>query len=222
MSLHHHHPTDDILFAYAGGGLDEAKSLVVATHLALCPACRAAVADAEALGGVMIEETGGKSMAADSLAITLQRAAVRRDSAPRPAAAGTGIAAPSLVLPQPLRTYAGGDLGAVTWKRLGPGIQHRELIRSATGATARLLRIQPGLAVFNHGHSGQELTLVLQGSYRSGGQQFLRGDLEVADDSVEHAPVAGSEAVCICLAVTEAPLRFKNLIGRLMQPFIGI
>lgn len=222
MSLHHHHPTDDLVFAYAGGSLDEAKSLVVATHLALCPACRGAVADAEALGGALIEDMAGEPLAGDALAATLQRAAGRRDAAPRPLAVAPGAGTTGLVLPQPLRSYVGGDLADVAWKTLGPGIQHRELIRSATGATARLLRIQPGLAVFNHGHSGQELTLVLQGSYRSGGRQFQRGDLEVADDTVEHAPVAGSEAVCICLAVTEAPLRFKNLIGRLMQPFIGI
>lgn len=219
----HHHPTDDLLFAYAGGGLDEAKSLVVATHLALCPSCRALVAHAEILGGSLIDSIDGEALAPGALAATLNRAAGNpAPTAPAIAAAKPAAIETNLVLPQPLRGYAGGDLADVAWKKLGPGVQHRQLIRSASGATARLLRIEPGLAIFEHSHRGEELTLVLQGSYRSGGQQYRRGDLEVADESVEHAPVAGLEAVCICLAVTEAPLRFKSLIGRLMQPFLGI
>jgi putative transcriptional regulator len=218
----HHHPTDDLLFAYAGGGLDEAKSLVVATHLALCPDCRKLVADAEILGGTLIEAISGEALGANALADTLKRATGLGAAPGQPAVERGPTRATDLVFPQPLRHYAGADLPDIAWRSLGPGIQHRELIRSPSGATARLLRIQPGLSVFEHGHRGQELTLVLQGSYRSGDRQFERGDLEVADDSVEHAPVAGDGAVCICLAVTEAPLRFKNLIGRLMQPFIGI
>lgn len=220
MNLHHH-PTEDLLFAYAGGGLDEAKSLVVVTHLALCPSCRDLVADAEILGGALIEDMNGEAMAPNALADTLKRVAGTPTAKP-PVMEPRPAAPADLILPQPLRGYVGSDLGGVAWKTLGPGVRHRELIRSASGATARLLRIQPGLSILEHGHRGQELTLVLQGSYHSGGKQFTRGDLEVADESVEHAPVAGAEAVCICLVVTEAPLRFKRLIGRLMQPFIGI
>jgi putative transcriptional regulator len=93
---------------------------------------------------------------------------------------------------------------------------------NSEGVTARLLRIAPGRSVFDHGHSGSELTLVLKGSYNSQGERYARGDIEVADETVTHRPVAGTEDVCICLAVTDAPLRFDSWIGRLMQPFIGI
>jgi putative transcriptional regulator len=93
---------------------------------------------------------------------------------------------------------------------------------SSEGVSARLLRIAPGQSVFDHSHGGQELTLVLHGSYRSQGHTFARGDLELADETVTHQPVADIGDTCICLAVTDAPLRFGNLLGRLMQPFIGI
>jgi len=110
---------------------------------------------------------------------------------------------------------------AAKWRTLGPGIQHMPLV-AADGVTARLLRIAPGRSVFDHSHGGTELTLVLNGSYLAQGQRFVRGDLEMADENTQHRPVAGAEDVCICLAVTDAPLRFGNWIGRLMQPFIGI
>ena len=51
---------------------------------------------------------------------------------------------------------------------------------------------------------------------------FGVGDLEVADGDLEHTPTAGEEAPCICLAATDAPLRFQSLVPRLLQPLFKI
>ena len=88
--------------------------------------------------------------------------------------------------------------------------------------TARLLRIPGGTAVPEHGHNGLELTMVLSGSFTDDGARFARGDVETADVDVEHQPVAEAGDDCICLAVTDAPLRFRGSVARLLQPFIGI
>lgn len=219
-----HHPSDDLIAAYAAGSLDEASSLALATHLTLCPQCRHAYAGFEALGGAMVEEIELAPMKADALAATLGRArsdattVVEQRPAVKSPVAKSGQAP---LFPLPLQFYVGGDLEAAKWKTLGPGIQHMPLI-STDGVTARLLRIAPGQAVFEHSHQGNELTLVLRGSYTAGGDRYGRGDLEMADAEINHRPVAGSEDVCVCLAVTDAPLRFGNWLGRLMQPFIGI
>jgi putative transcriptional regulator len=66
------------------------------------------------------------------------------------------------------------------------------------------------------------MTLVLQGAFRDETGRFGPGDVEIADDTLEHVPVAEPGAVCICLAATEAPLRFKALMPRLAQPFFRI
>jgi putative transcriptional regulator len=92
----------------------------------------------------------------------------------------------------------------------------------ASRAKARLLYIPASSKVPDHGHRGLELTLVLAGSFYDEGAWFRRGDVEEADATVEHQPVAGPEEACICLAVTDAPLRFRSLIPRLAQPFLGI
>lgn len=39
---------------------------------------------------------------------------------------------------------------------------------------------------------------------------------------LQHQPHAGAEKDCICLAVTDVPLRFKSLVTRLVQPLLGI
>ena len=66
------------------------------------------------------------------------------------------------------------------------------------------------------------MTLVLAGAFSDATGDYRRGDLQEADDSLEHKPHAAPGDDCICLAVTDAPLRFKSVAARLLQPLIGI
>jgi len=213
-----HHISDDLILAYATGELDEATSLLVATHMALCPQCRAALALAEAIGGTLIEDEPEAEIADAELEAVLNRID-QADASAAPAPARRGG---SYVLPQPLRDYAGGDVGDLRWRSLGGGVRHVPLQTGGSREKARLLYIPAGAKVPDHGHRGMELTLVLDGSFYDEGAWFRRGDVEEADATIEHQPVAGPEAPCICLAVTDAPLRFRSLIPRLVQPFLGI
>jgi putative transcriptional regulator len=232
-----HHPTEDVLLGYAAGDLSEPMALVVATHLTLCPSCRRAVADAELLAGalldqVALEPANDHAAAAPWLSSEVDAVIARAARTPQgiPQGISKGVSASAArpvakaggLFPRPLAQYVGGDLDQVAWKPLAPGIRHSILAQNAEGATVRLLRIEPGRSVFEHSHTGTEMTLVLCGSYEAGGQRFARGDLEVADETVLHKPVAGMEDVCVCLAVTDAPLRFRSVVGRVMQPFFGI
>ena len=125
-------------------------------------------------------------------------------------------------VPSPLREYIGADLDRVAWKRIGTA-GHQALIPTGDNETSvRLLRIPSGQPVPEHGHLGLELTVVLRGELVDGAQRFGVGEIEEADDDVEHEPCAGEGEECICLAVTDAPLKFKSRLIRLVQPFLGI
>lgn len=213
-----HHISDDLILTYATGELDEATSLLVATHMALCPQCRAALALAEAIGGTLIEDEPEAEVGESELEAVMDRI----DHAPPPDTPKRAPRRGACVLPQPLRDYAGGDAGDLRWRSLGGGVRHLPLETGGSRAKARLLYIPAGAKVPDHGHRGMELTLVLDGSFYDEGAWFRRGDVEEADATIEHQPVAGPEAPCICLAVTDAPLRFRSLIPRLVQPFLGI
>jgi putative transcriptional regulator len=216
-----HHIADDLVLAYASGELDEATSLLVATHMALCPQCRQALELAESIGGTLIEEEAEAEIADGELEAIFGRIENAKESAtpaPVPERGRRG----SYVLPQPLRDYADGDVDCLRWRSLGGGVRHLPIDTGASRAKARLLYIPAGSKVPDHGHRGLELTLVLAGSFYDEGAWFRRGDVEEADATVEHQPVAGPEEACICLAVTDAPLRFRSLIPRLAQPFLGI
>lgn len=78
------------------------------------------------------------------------------------------------------------------------------------------------MAVPEHSHRGLELTMVLQGAFSDEVDHFARGDVETADSDLHHMPVADLGEDCICLAVTDAPLRFRAWLPRLAQPFLRI
>ena len=118
----------------------------------------------------------------------------------------------AFVLPRRLRDYAGGDSGTLRWRAVGGGIRQVPLPMPPGGASAQLLWIPAGEAVPEHGHCGFETTLVLAGSFYDRNAWYRRGDMEIVDTDIVHRPVAGPEEACICLAVTEAPLRFRAII----------
>jgi len=214
-----HHPSEALLLDYATGALGEAWSLAVATHLALCPDCRRTVSEVEALGGSLLDAIGPEPMTATGFDAVLARltASPEQDDLQRPVPTAVVPA-----LPEPLRGYVGGDLSSLPWKRLGLGAYHLPITTGDRGVRARLLRIPAGRPVPTHGHRGLELTLVLCGAFSDATGRYFRGDLQEADESVEHQPHAAPGEDCICLAITDAPLRFNSLAARLVQPLLGI
>ncbi len=218
MSIRHH-PTDDLLLAYAAGNLGEGWSLAIATHLSFCPACRAREARFAAIGGAALEEAADAAMAENALADCLARLDDEARDMPADQPAG---AAGNAVLPCPLYDYAGGDIDAVRWSMVGGGVRQRLLPLSTGGTRARLLHILPGVTVPEHGHRGLELTVVLAGSFTTGDQDYRRGDIEVADEIVRHTPITGYGEPCICLAVADAPLLFSGWLPKIAQRFVKI
>lgn len=214
MKKINHHLTAPLLMGYSAGTLPEAFDLVVATHVSMCDDCRAAVAEYDALGGEVMLETTPAAMDEASLAAAF--ALIDKGAPtpkPRPMARG--------VFPAPLQDYVSGDLADVKWRKIGGGVSQM-VLKTSGDATVRLFKIPAGTAVPDHGHRGTELTLVLQGAFADAVDRFGVGDVEVANEDLNHTPKAEAGLDCICLAATDAPLRFNSLLPRIAQRFIGI
>ena len=215
-----HQVSDELLMDYASGSLGESWSLAVSTHLALCPESRQRLEAMEMTGGALLTaiEPADRSVDADWEKI---RGLLSANVTPPP----TKAVAPKTddaILPEPLRSYAGGDVDKLKWKQLGPGAYHFPIRTRDGEANVRLLRIPAGKPVPEHTHGGRELTVVLSGYFKDGDDVFRRGDFEEADEDLMHQPIAGEGEDCICLAVTDAPLKFKSWVVRLLQPVLGI
>lgn len=216
------HPPDEFLVAYGAGSLDEATALLIATHVALCPRCRNEIARIETLGGAMLDDLPLAELRAGALDAVLARL---DEPAPLPRRAplpqrSLGATAPSFI-PEPLRSYLGSGIDEIRWKRLANGLE-QSLVLESGRARARLYRIAPGVTIPEHGHEGNELTLVLQGGFSDINGHYGRGDVASADGAVIHHPVADRDGACICLAVTDAPLQLTGLLGRLVSPFLNL
>lgn len=210
----HYHPEAEYLIDYGTGALGEAASLLVATHLALCPTCRRDVRGIEALSAAQWQPDDD----APACPPPLPTLAEPHQAIPARAAQG-----PAPVLPEPLRSYAGGDAADLPWRRRLFGFAEFELPGFAHQADVKLLRIPPGAAMPVHTHEGVELTLVLAGGFSDQTGHYTRGDVALADAQTVHRPRADRDGPCICLAVVEAPLRWTGPLARAMgtlaEPF---
>ena len=217
----HHHLSDEMLLDYASGSLDEATSILVASHITLCPACRSRLRSLEAVGGMLLEDIDAVSVGGGALDAVLARldepeppvSASVRDSF---AANGTAI------LPSPLRHYLGGDLDGIKWSKKGGGVSMADVKTLESGQKAFLLKVDPKRAVPQHTHEGNEIVMVLTGGYTDDGGHFVRGDVEISDSSVVHQPVADAGEPCVILAVTDGPIRFTGAFGRLLGMFVKL
>lgn len=214
-----HQVSDELLLDYASGNLSEGWSLAIATHLALCPQARRRLQAMEGAAGALFDKIAANQNVSDGdwekMKARLSEAGPSRQSAPSPKQSEG-------VIPEPLRSYIGADVSSLKWKALGRGAYQIRINTSDPQTQVRLLRIPAGKPVPEHTHDGRELTLVLSGSFHDGEDLFARGDLEEADGSLLHTPTATEGEDCICLAVTEAPLRFSSWIVRMIQPILKI
>lgn len=213
-----HHPSESLLVSYGAGGVDEAVSLAVSTHLAFCPACRVKVNDAETVGGILLDSLPPAPPDGSMRVGILERLAREPHDPPATPPKPLRPSEGSHDFPRPLQELVGGSADKLSWKPLVPGVAQVPLVLNGR-SKGRLLRIVPGKRIPEHSHGAMELTLVLRGAFTDSRDRFARGDLAEADDSVVHSLIADPELGCICLAVTEAPLRLTSRLGRLLGPF---
>ncbi len=212
----HHHPNEERLVEYSAGGLHEPGSLVIATHLALCPECRAHVDQMEALGGALlstIQPTAVSPGALEATLANLDGSETPPTVAPLPRVAGSSA-------PSPLSDYLGADLASLSWSKGLGGVAKYVLPMTGSPLHTFLLKMGAGRKLPAHTHRGYEMTLILEGSYTDHLGEFGRGDFVELDGSITHQPSIAEGADCICLAVTDAPIRFTEGWARLLNPFL--
>lgn len=211
MSKITHHISDAMLAAYSAGNVPKPFATVVASHVSLCLECRAALEAHQSAGGALMETTQSVPLSADLKANIL--AQLDAPFTPTPVYERSGI------YPGPIVQVLKGR--APRWKSLGMGVK-QDILSQGKEGSVRLLYIPAGQTLPDHSHSGLELTLVLQGSFSDETGQFGVGDVEVADETLEHTPTADVGPACICIAATDAPLRFRAIMPRLLQPLFRI
>lgn len=125
-------------------------------------------------------------------------------------------------LPAALRASLPGPVASLKWKRIGGGVREYPLAAGVPGYKISLLDIPPGQTIPVHTHRGREYTLVLRGSYTDTYGDMNTGDFICTTEADTHNPVADTTTGCLCLAVLDAPLKFKGPFGWLINPFLKV
>jgi putative transcriptional regulator len=208
-----HHPSDATLAAYASGTLDQARGLVVATHLSLCAQCRNAVHGFEEACGAMLEDAEPVAMSSGALERAMAALGPLDVISPVP---GNGDAASEFT--ELLSRY---NLGP--WRWIGRGVQWRSVdVASDDGVRVFMLKARPGTKLPRHRHTGTEWTCVFEGAFSHHLGRYGAGDFDEADETVEHDPVVDNEHGCVCIVALQGHIELQSWLGRLIQPFVRI
>ncbi len=214
--MRHRPDLEELLVDYASGGLSPAPALLVAAHLSLNAESREAARRLETLGGMLLETADPVALGPGARP-TAEALAERMPSVPAGGSPAADLAPARAV--DTLRRALAGEGDALPWKRIVPGVYDLKLDVEDDYATS-LLRIRRNSRIAEHTHSGVEMTLVISGAFDDGFGEYGRGGLCIMDPDGTHQPTARGEADCICLAVTEGPLRFTGPLMRLLNPFL--
>jgi putative transcriptional regulator len=214
-----HHPDITTLMAFSAGTLDEPYAAVIATHLAMSEGGRESLRHINTIGGALLNAEPEAELADGSLDRLMDALGDddRIDVTPHDERQSDGA------VPLPLQRYLPNGLDGVRWKWTGPGVATADLVWGNDGRSRlMLLRVGAGRPVPEHGHGGQELTLILSGAYRDRFGVFAKGDIADHDEDVEHQPIAEPGDDCICLVAVDAKLTFRGRLMRALQPLFGL
>lgn len=221
IATKHAHPYETLLLAYAAGALDEAQSLIVASHIALSQKARHYVSTFESIGGLIIEKhCPPVRMHAQALDNVLARiGACGAEHARQQKAACMKHFTGGCELPEPLaeklETHERPE-----WHEIDHGLSIFDLILKCKESHSRFLKMAPGLKAAPPTPPDHiEITLVLDGGFEDDNGYYTRGDMAILERARRPHTMACRKQGCVSLVVTSRPLQVHG-IEALIRPFV--
>lgn len=233
----HSHPSIEQLTEFTSGSLPLSFSLGVSGHLEYCADCRQQVIKLQNLGAALFSEPAKTQSHAPEVD-TLLNAVFNRieandqqvedqslqtqDVPEQPSKdrffADTDIAE----IPKMLRQFVSGGYDSLNWISLTPAFKICTLLKDTDGTQIALSRVKPGGNMPHHHHFGDELTLVLKGSFSDESGLFGKGDYILRSTKDKHNPIVSLDSECICLMVLNAPVQFTGFFTRWLNPLLRL
>jgi putative transcriptional regulator len=199
-------PLDALLASYATGQLSPALHALIGAHLGLCRKNRAYVSALEAIAA-------GELLSAVPTPLKGREERLSAIFQSQPTLCGPTA---ETAIPRTLCHYIGQPFEAIRWRSVLPGIRECVIDKKHDEAAA-LIWVKAGRRIPAHTHEGTEVTLVLQGGFSDRTGHYVRGDIAIADASIDHWPIADPGADCLCFAVTDGRTRLTGPVGKLVE-----
>ncbi|RDV29397.1 anti-sigma factor [Alteromonas aestuariivivens] len=217
------HPRLEQLVKFVEGNLSYSESILIAAHCDMCDHCRRVVdsetADqAETAFGTDVVQAG-PDFDAMFARITQLPAAPAFESGEvlfkPPSKTSLELDGKSFRLPRTLQNLA-GKTG--NWTSLVGRLWQAPVDLGCHGV-ANFIYMAKGGSVPEHTHRGTEFTLVLDGKFSDGLNDYDTGDFIYLDSEHTHAPKTEFAEGCLVFSVLDQPLHFTSGLARLLNPF---
>ena len=210
---------EDAITDYALGTLSPAKHVMLACQSEISEAVAERVAFQEEIAASLIEEGASESLSPLFMGNVLASLPPQEGSHAAASDDQDGLA------PKSLRHMLGHGLKDMKWKSLIPGVAVHDIMgnrKTVDGDRLYLLKAKGGMRMPDHSHNGEEWTLILTGSYTVGEKRFTRGDMHIEGEDEIHAPHIDEGEDCICLVMTQGPLKMQGWLPKVVQKVVGI
>jgi len=225
-----YHPDSRYLTDFATANLPLAEAVCVSAHLEFCGKCRTHVQQLTDVGSHMFTRLQPEAVSEDSFAALMARvsAGAQQERAPAVTVAA-GVAADEaaeaaqshVFLPRAVRRLVSGSLDKLRWVQLGKALRVAPLRVSDESRDTAIYDIRAGGRMPEHEHRGDEITVLLQGSFSDADGSYSRGDFVVRHAGETHQPTATMDKDCLCLVCLERPVRPRGLLYRLLEPLVN-
>lgn len=217
------HPNDNTLIEYSAGNLPAALSICVSTHLEYCPKCKHRANQLNALGGTLLESSATAPVTSTSFEQLMTRIqATPSSTQPAPSRSPNTDTHNHVkpALPRIIKKLI-HPARPLKWKRVSPSLKEAIVTIGQNQYEVCFHKIKRGGKVAEHDHGGTEVTVVLEGSFSDELGTYSVGDYIEKQPGDIHRPMATQSEDCLCLSVTEAPVKLTGLLGKFINPFIS-
>ncbi len=215
-----YHPDIELLLKYSNGSIEPALSVAIGLHQRQCLLCQQRVADLESIAGENLEHAQN-AIIDDS---DFDKLMGDLDALPEQPSLNSDLTADSMLLAVAesdltlLDSLANLDFANLKWQKVTGKISRVDLAMNDDIFQAELIRFSPNAKIPKHTHLGKEFTLVLEGDFSDHQGVYQKGEFIEQGITHEHQPIAGKSG-CICLAITNAPLKFTGTFGPIINWF---
>lgn len=228
------HPDAKFLTDFAAGNLPLSEAICVAAHLEFCSKCRSHVQQLSDLGAQLMARLEPQLAAADAAGSDdrqgFERLMQRIDAgdtgvtvtpAPTPTGPARVSSANPLGLPRVVQKLAADGLQNLKWAQFGKSLRIAPISIGEKSRETAIYDIKAGGRMPEHEHRGEEITVLLKGSFSDADGKYVKGDFVVRHAGERHQPTATLDTDCICLVSLEQPVRPSSFWYRLMEPFVN-
>ncbi len=218
-----YHPDSRFLTDFASANLSLSEAICVSAHLEFCGKCRGHVQQLADLGGRLLSRINPGTLQEGSFDSLMKRVDIGGDTEELAKSSEAVESAPessSVGLPRALHRLVTKGLQHLQWVQMGKAMRIAPLRIDGDPRETSLYDIKAGGQMIEHEHRGEEITVLLKGSFSDAEGSYSRGDFVVRNAGEPHQPTATQDMDCLCLVSLQRPVKPGGWFYRLVEPYV--